>query len=84
MKSGVHMIPESLTVLQLQEKRYELQRAIEELMRRFVAETGCCVRIDPCVGSPQFTSGKIDLDIAVSCGLTDGLELARNRPPGEI
>jgi hypothetical protein len=74
------MIPESLTVRQLQERRNQLTHAIEELLVGFVRETGVIVHVDKCHASPGFTDDSIELDVSVYCGLSAGLERASLAP----
>lgn len=69
-----HMIPKSLTVLELQEKRVELHLAIEVALRKFVRETGVIAHVDRCHASPRFEDGTTEVDLTVYCGLSPGLE----------
>ena len=68
------MIPKLLMVLELQEKRMELHRAIEVALRKFVRETGVIAHVDPCRASPRHEDGTIEIGLCVYCGLSPGLE----------
>ncbi len=68
------MIPESLTVLELQGYRNELRDNIEKLLQEFVCKTGVIVHIDPAHAGPRFDDGTVEVKVAVYCGLSCGLE----------
>jgi hypothetical protein len=68
------MIPESLTVLQLQVLRNRLADSLDRLLRDFVRETGVIVHVEKCHAQPRFDDGSIQVDVSVYCGLSDGLE----------
>ncbi len=68
------MIPKDLTVLQLQEHRGELHKAIEEALRQFVQKTGVIAYVESCRASPRFADGTVEIDLCVYCGLSPGLE----------
>lgn len=63
------MIPDSLTVLQLQELRNRLARDIEQLLREFVHKTGVIAHVDKCHAGPRFDDGSVEVDVSVYCGL---------------
>lgn len=78
------MIPDSLTVLQLQELRNQLTRDIQQLLHEFVQRTGVIVRVDPCTAGPRFPHEGVGvaIDVAVYTGLSDGLEqIGRKKSP---